>query len=169
MEKYLTESHNTTKTKPQIEGIIVGKVIKIDKNEEVLVDYPGNTLGAICAQLTNSVKKALSHQTTGSNQKVLLAFENNDPSLPIIIDTLYSPIEDILNTHHSVELETSKPEDVTIDGKRMIFDAKEEIVLRCGKGSISLKKDGRVLIRGTSLLSRASKVNKVKGSSIKIN
>jgi hypothetical protein len=42
-------------------------------------------------------------------------------------------------------------------------------VLRCGKASITLTSAGKVLIRGTYVLSRSSGVNKIKGGSIQLN
>ena len=59
--------------------------------------------------------------------------------------------------------------DVTIDGKRITFDAREEIVLKCGKASITLTRAGKILIRGAYLLSRSTGVNKIKGGSIQLN
>jgi hypothetical protein len=59
--------------------------------------------------------------------------------------------------------------EVDADGQRMIVSAKEQIVLRCGKASITLTKAGKVLIQGTYVLSRSSGVNRVKGGSVKIN
>ena len=49
------------------------------------------------------------------------------------------------------------------DGKKFTFDAKEQIVLRCGKSSITLTRAGKVLIKGAYLLSRSSGVNRVSG------
>ena len=56
-----------------------------------------------------------------------------------------------------------------IDGKRVTFDAKEQIVLRCGKSSITLTRAGKILIRGAYLLNRSSGVNRIKGGSVQIN
>jgi len=47
--------------------------------------------------------------------------------------------------------------------------ASEELILECGKAKISLRADGRVVILGGYLLSRASGVNKIKGGSVEIN
>ncbi|MCC6418741.1 MAG: hypothetical protein IT429_10940, partial [Gemmataceae bacterium] len=49
------------------------------------------------------------------------------------------------------------------------FDAKEEIVLRCGKSSITLRKDGKVVVLGAEVVSRASGTNKIKGAAVRIN
>jgi uncharacterized protein (DUF2345 family) len=58
---------------------------------------------------------------------------------------------------------------VDIDGQRLQFEAKDEIVLKCGKASITLTKAGKIIIRGTYLLSRSSGVNRIKGGSVQIN
>jgi hypothetical protein len=59
--------------------------------------------------------------------------------------------------------------DITIDGKTLTFDADEQIVLRCGKASITLTKAGKIIIRGAYLLNRSSGVNRIKGGSVQIN
>ncbi len=59
--------------------------------------------------------------------------------------------------------------DVTIDGRRTVITAGDEIVLRCGKSSITLTKAGKILIRGAYVSSRSSGVNRIKGGSVQIN
>lgn len=49
------------------------------------------------------------------------------------------------------------------------FNAAEKIELRCGKSSLSMDKDGKVVIKGSQLTSRASGLNRVKGAAVKIN
>lgn len=51
----------------------------------------------------------------------------------------------------------------------MIVSAKEQLVLRCGKASITLTKAGKVLIKGSYVLSRSSGVNRIKGGSVQLN
>ena len=168
MKTYLAENKRVAETLERIEGVRVGKIVSLDESGQVLVDFPGNTQGPIAARLTSSIKPKLLNQTASADKEVLLAFEDNNPGLPIIMDTLYSLVDEITNTP-TIALETERPTDVTIDGKRVTFDAKEEIVLRCGKASITLTKAGKVLIRGAYLLNRSSGVNRIKGGSVQIN
>ena len=51
----------------------------------------------------------------------------------------------------------------------MQLTAQREIVLRCGKASITLTRAGKVLIRGEYIFSRSTGVNKLKGGSIQLN
>ncbi|HMW72235.1 MAG TPA: hypothetical protein PKD17_10465, partial [Cellvibrionaceae bacterium] len=56
-----------------------------------------------------------------------------------------------------------------LDGKRLVFEAEEEVQIKCGEASINLYKDGRVVIRGRNLISRASAVNRILGGSVQVN
>ena len=58
---------------------------------------------------------------------------------------------------------------VEADGERLVVDARDQLVLRCGKASITLTKAGKVLIQGTYLSSRSSGVNRIKGGSVQLN
>lgn len=168
MKRSLAENVRALDISRQIEGVRVGRIVNMDESGQVLVDFPGNTQGLVAARLTSSIKSKMLNQTASADKEVLLAFEDNNPELPIIIDTLYSLVDEITNTP-TIALETEKPTDVTIDGRRVTFDAREEIVLRCGKASITLTHAGKVLIRGAYLLSRSSGVNRIKGGSVQLN
>jgi hypothetical protein len=65
--------------------------------------------------------------------------------------------------------ESSEKVDVEADGQRMIVSAQQQLVLRCGKASITLTKAGKVLIEGSYVLSRSTGVNRVKGGSVQLN
>ncbi|MBW2636717.1 MAG: hypothetical protein JRC86_04200, partial [Deltaproteobacteria bacterium] len=69
----------------------------------------------------------------------------------------------------AVAFQVQETEDVTIDGRRVTFDAKEQIELRCGKSSIILTRAGKVLIHGAYLLSRSTGANRIKGGSVQLN
>jgi hypothetical protein len=149
------------------DGLRLGIITGIDALGRVLVDYPGNVQGALPARLTSSAKEKLPRVTlVGCN--VLLGFVNNDPGIPVIIDTLYSLLDEITEQSNQA-LEAQRPEEVTIDGRRVILDAAEEIVLRCGEASITLTSAGKVLIKGNYLISRSSGANRIKGASVQIN
>lgn len=53
--------------------------------------------------------------------------------------------------------------------KRVELEADEEISLRCGESSIALKADGKVVTRGTDVVSSARRRQRIKGGSVDIN
>ena len=126
----------------------VGRVVQVTPNGELLVDYPGNQAGPLRARV------AASGPLDKPDQPVLLVFENGDASLPIIVGAVSDTIGDSRLTPARGELK---------------IEAKNELILVCGKSSITLRSDGRVIVKGAEILSRASGTNKIRGASVKIN
>jgi len=147
-------------------SICVGKIIAITDKGQPLVEYPDNSLGPLVAR---SIVVDILRDITKNNESVpvLLVFENDDPALPIVVGIIHESVQ--ASFLHEVIHATEQPRQAQIDSKRLVFEAKEEVVLRCGKGSITLRKDGKIILKGTELVSRASRTNKIKGSSVAIN
>jgi len=51
----------------------------------------------------------------------------------------------------------------------VVIEAGEMLSLKCGESSVDLRKDGKVMIRGSDVLSRAKRTNRIKGGSVAIN
>ena len=51
----------------------------------------------------------------------------------------------------------------------LVIEAKKNLTLKCGDGSITLRKDGKILIKGKDLVSQAKRMNRIKGGSVAIN
>lgn len=119
-----------------------------------LVDFPGNHSGSPLPARSLVALKA-----SDSGSEVALAFENGDPAKPLILGCVAA-------SEPSISTDALQ---VSLDGEQVTFSAKNEIVLRCGKASITLTRAGKVLIRGAYLLSRSSGVNRIKGGSVQIN
>ncbi len=128
----------------------VGRVVQIKPDGEILVDYPGNKSDPVRARL------AVSDPIGKPNQPVLLVFENADPSLPIIAGVIRDRAD------NSRPIRSHRGED-------LLLEAKKELTLVCGQSSITLRRDGRVIVKGAELLSRASGTNKIRGATVKIN
>lgn len=93
---------------------------------------------------------------------VVLVYEAADPARPVVIGTLRSG---------QVPSEVQAPDHVELDadGRRLIVQARDQLVLRCGSASITLTKAGKVLIEGSYVCSRATGTNRIKGGSIQLN
>ena len=59
--------------------------------------------------------------------------------------------------------------EAVVDGKRVEITGEDEIVFKCGKSSITLRRNGRVLIRGTYVETKSKGTNRIKGGSVLIN
>ena len=56
-----------------------------------------------------------------------------------------------------------------VDGKRVVIEGEHEVVLRCGEASITLRRDGKVVLRGAYIETTAKGLNRIRGGSVKIN
>jgi hypothetical protein len=140
---------------PRLDGVVIGILIGLNQSSSPLVAFPGNPKQTgIAARST----VPLSAEDTG--REVALLFEGGDPGRPLIIGRIQHPGD----TSRNAPAVTAK-----LDDERIVLAAKKEIILQCGKASITLTKSGKVLIRGSYLLNRSSGVNRIKGGSIQIN
>ena len=138
-------------------GVVIGMLVGFSDERNPLVVYPGNPSEKAISARTTSV---LTEAHVG--KEVALLFEGGDPLSPIIIGPIQHPSSLIAPAN-------SQPWSADVDGERVVLSAKSEIVLKCGKASITLTKAGKVLIRGAYLLNRSSGVNRIKGGSVQIN
>jgi Domain of unknown function (DUF6484) len=143
---------------PPMLGVLIGELLALtDTGATPLVRFAGQVgPGAVRARSVVDLHGA------HIGAAVVLIFEEGDPARPIVMGVLRGtpgwPLPD-------------KPAQVEVDadGQRLIVTAREQLVLRCGKASITLTKAGKVLIEGSYLLSRSTGVNRVKGGAVQLN
>lgn len=137
----------------------------------LLVDFEGNRLGPLPARTTVPLTPEQLQQAIASRQGVVLMFENGAPSLPLIMGLVQtvsaSPLVDAILE----DLPVQDRIEATVDGKPRVIEieGEEEIVLRCGEASITLRRNGKIIIRGSYVETRASGTNRIKGGSVQIN
>jgi hypothetical protein len=151
----------------QMEGVRTGRVTGIEDGQP-LVDYTGNTMGPLAARFAGSLDPEVLRRAGDDGTDVLLAFEKNDPACPVILDILQARISEP-EQKEEISFTPDELPELKIDGKKIAFEAREEIVLRCGKASITLTRAGKVIIRGAYVLNRSTGVNRIKGGSVQIN
>lgn len=137
----------------------------------LLVDFEGNRLGPLPARTTVPLAPEELQEAIDSRQGVVLMFENGEPSLPLIMGLVQtvsaSPLVDAILE----DLPAQERVEATVDGKPRVIEieGEEEIVLRCGQASITLRRNGKIVIRGSYVETRASGTNRIKGGSVQIN
>ena len=129
----------------------------------------------------------LAAQAAGGS--VVLVFENGDAALPIIVGLLQpagmaraaaapdaalaspspSGPDQASTSTRGDSSEAPQVLEADVDGKRVRITAQDEIVLECGSASITLRRNGRVVVRGTYVESYSDGTNRIKGGQVRIN
>lgn len=164
---------------------LVGWICGYDPQQGLLVDFPQNqTQGPLPARWTMQLDGAAVEQAVKQKQPAVLVFADGDPLRPIVtglvqplqlIETAPLTSVRLVRQPSDAEPDTklgAKPDmqvDAKVDGKRLTFEAAEEIVLRCGQACLILRKNGVVQLKGAYVLSHSSGVNRIRGGSVQIN
>lgn len=144
--------------KTRIEGVLTGTLIGFkDPAQTPLVLYPGQPGTAAVAALS-----IVDLHGTHVGRQVALMFENGDPKRPMVIGLLR-------HTQDCPLPQSPGQVEIDADGERLIVTAREQLVLRCGRASITLTRSGKVLIEGEYLSSRSGGVHRIRGGSVQIN
>ena len=61
------------------------------------------------------------------------------------------------------------PAQISGPAEHLTVEASESLALKCGDGSIELRKDGKVLVKGKDIVSYATRVQRIKGGTVSIN
>jgi len=145
-------------------SVVIGKVVELTEKGEPLVDFSSNpSRFPLLAKST----VGLAPETLGA--EVVLLFEAADVHKPIIVGVVKSPDAIIEKTQVSIPGQQGSVISVERDGEKVVVSADREIVLRCGEASITLTRAGKILLKGTHVVSRSSGLNQIKGGSVQIN
>lgn len=151
----------------------VGYLAPGSKPGAVVVDYDGNTAGPLSARSIVALDEETIRSALMSRQPVVMLFENNNPRLPIIVGLVPpDPGAVLLGTllhAPAAPPVPAKPTEARVDGKRVVLEGDQEVVLRCGDASITLRRDGKLILRGAYVETTATGLNRIRGGSVKIN
>jgi hypothetical protein len=139
-----------------------GMLVGFNEHGAPLVDFPANPAAKPIPALSTVV---LRYEFGG--REAVLVFEDGDPGRPIVIGLVQPPLKPSKQILFAEE--GGGPAEARADGETVRINGHKEIVLQCGKASITLTRAGKVLIRGAYILNRSSGVNRIKGGSVQIN
>lgn len=141
-----------------VNGVLVGTLLAlVDDGLTPLVRYVDGTDAH-----TSKARSVVDLHGPHIGRPVVLMFEGGDPLRPLVMGVVRQP---------QAWPDAAPPPQVKVDadGERLIVSAAEQLVLRCGKSSITLTKAGRVVIRGVHVSSVSEGANRVSGGSVHLN
>jgi uncharacterized protein DUF6484 len=144
-----------------------GRVVRLSP-AGAFVLVPGITPEPTLARRVRSVSEEDLRGALAQGEPVLLAFEGGDPSRPVIrgIVTTESATP---NLDHLLAPSVRLPAEVRVDGARVVIEGEQEVVLNCGKASITLRRDGKVVVRGTEIVTQADGRLRLRGGKVEVN
>ncbi len=135
-----------------IKNLLMGNVVRLGwvvavEDGAPVVDYPGSMHGPTPARVFTTGDAALWASAAAERRPVVLAFADGDPRQPLVL---------------GVEQPSAAPRELELR-------AGETLRLRCGEASITLRRDGKVIVRGVQVETRARGLNRIKGGAVRIN
>jgi Domain of unknown function (DUF6484) len=162
----------TLTTETERPSVKVGRLVDGSAPGGLLVEYDGGGGGPLAARTVLDLDQSKIWQAVANRQGAVLVFEKGDPRLPIVVGLLPADPAAALfgSLLASPRAETPvQPTEARVDGKRVVLEGQDEIVLKCGEASITLTRDGKLFVKGAYVETRATGVNRIKGGSVKIN
>jgi hypothetical protein len=164
---------------------VLGRIVHLSADGRPAVDFPGNERGPLEARTICDPPAAWSLDQL-ANADVLLLFEQDDPRTPLIAGfprtrlalpgtsapdrSAKNPPAEAANPAPPSEAPpVARSMTVAVDGQRVLIEGEREIQLRCGRSSLTLRQDGKIVIKGTHIVSRAEGPHRIKGGSVTIN
>lgn len=166
-------------------GAHVARLVALASDGAVAIALEGST---VAARLAIPASRERLETAVLLQQQAVVVFEGGDPARPIIIglmETLAPPIMQpapaALPATESAVRDNERSDapsnvaarlpmiEADVDGKRVRVTAKDELVLQCGSASITLRRNGRVIVRGTYVETHSDGTNRIKGGQVLIN
>lgn len=134
-----------------------------------LVDYPGNSHGPLAARVVATLDPATLARAIAEHQEVLVLFAEGDPTRPMLMGLLQIPSPSPILEAILEETLARESQQVEVDGRSVLIEGRDEVVLRCGKSSLTLRRDGLVILRGVNIRTEADELQRIRGGTVRIN
>jgi hypothetical protein len=137
---------------PVSQATWLARMVRWDAPDRVWVELEENGESILARTLRGMRRNDLVDED-GAPRALLVVFARGKKTQAVITGVLAS---------ETGQTSTGVPE-------QLVIEAGTELVLKCGAGTISVRKDGKVIVRGTHLLSRSSGPIRIKGGHVEIN
>jgi hypothetical protein len=169
--RFRSRADTPSEPSPQAGTACIGQVVSILEDGRVSVAVPG-IAATLEARLAVPLTHARLRQAIESRQSAVIIFEAGSARRAILIGLIEMvPLEAPAPPEQAPAVQRDAPRvvEADIDGKRVRVVGKDEIVLECGNASITLRRNGRVIIRGTYVETDSAGTNRIKGAAVRIN
>ncbi|WP_020405913.1 DUF6484 domain-containing protein [Hahella ganghwensis] len=162
------ETKHATSETDQGSGLLVGWIVDIDTDGNPRVAWDEAS-----SQNPQAALATVPVSNEDAGRDIAISFARNAGGQPIIVGFLYSRLDQsVAHTQAlgaTIDISSQEQPKVSYNGKDLEIQAEGSITLRCGKSRLTLNKDGKILLQGEQILSRARGSQRIKGGSIQLN
>ena len=145
-------------------SMVRGVVVVADHPRFIVDLQRGSASEIVSAELLSTSNAPLSLMPGDS---VLCWVGTNDRDAAVIMGRIGQSVVD------DIEEPVREPNDDADSSSKvpesLVIEAKHSLTLRVGDGSITIREDGKILIKGKDLVSHAQRMNRIKGGAVSIN
>jgi hypothetical protein len=136
------------------------RIAAIDERGQVFLIVAG-VPRPILATLASGIYGDRVRRALDAQEEAIVVFEDGDLQRPIVLG--------FVAPQGRFDREPVPSLIADADGSRVRLVARDEIVLECGKASITMRRNGKVIVRGTHVETNSEGTNRIKGGQVKIN
>jgi len=144
---------------PQVDGLMLGTLHSLDEAGNALVQPDSLQEGPFSAISMIALKP----EDVGI-ARFVLGFQDGNPRKPIILGRVWAPPAEASTADTATSANAQSPM-----RKKLVVQADEELELRCGQAVILLQGDGRIQLRGRTIINHADALYRIRGGTIQIN
>lgn len=141
--------------------LVAGHLVGVDGEGRILFRPEGSREAAFPVSIAMAIADGALVKAARLMQRALVARTENLGS--VLIGFVRERVDARVRDAGPGDLE------VVVDGETLNLRADRQIELRCGKASLLLRADGRVILSGTYVVSTSRGPNKIKGATIALN
>jgi hypothetical protein len=143
--------------------ILTGHLHGIDDEGRILFVPEQGGAEAIPVAIGVALSDGVLVPAARNHQRALVVRTTENPNRMILIGLVRERVNAAARDAAPGQLE------VKVDGEKVQLTAESEIELKCGKASLILRQSGRVILKGTYIVTSASGPVKIKGATIALN
>lgn len=158
----ITESDAPTWTHASAEAV-TGHLTGIDDEGRLLFRPEGSMGDPIAVAIGMPVADGTLVKAARQQSRALVVRTGDTPARWVLVG--------LVRERLSTQAVTARPGqlEVAMDGETLRLTAERDIVLKCGEASLTLRKDGKIVMSGTNVLTASRGPNRIKGASIALN
>ena len=124
-----------------------------------MVDLADDAQGPRPARVVGEIPRPSLEHAAAAGWDVLVVMAGEAPAQPYVLGVVQPP----------PSRAPARAAFVERDGDRVTIQGEREIVLQCGDARVVLRRDGKILIHGRDVTSRARRRHRIRGGTVEIN